>query len=297
MGESNSGTQGNSGAEIDMNFRQGEQLTQLAFKNNQVNFDPVILDKTIVSHGIRFVHWIALHSPIGLIDKYDSRRPDVEADTFTSNGRYYIKAGILMGLMSGNTKDARAIEGGIMHSAVAQFTPTRFYECGPNQESQRVYLSVFDKLYLEQEDILVSRDELASFSEDGWDRLDFPAVQVQAVVDANGIRYECCDFQVEKGGIKWVGKRPGINPNTGKGVIYSIRYRYRPHWYVERLLHEMRLVSSEDQLRGRLVIPMNQSCIVNREYVFLNKLKAEEANGPQNAESARAPSDGGFGPK
>lgn len=274
----------------------GEPNIQLVFKGSQVNFDPTILDKTIVSKGIRFVHWIALHSPIGLIDKYDSRRPDVEVDSLTSNGRFYIRGGVLTGLMSGNTKDARAIEGGIMHSAVAQFTPTRFYECAYNQEPQRIYLSVFDKLYLEQEDILVSRDELAAFNEDGWDRLDFPVVQVQAIVDSNGIRYDSNDYQVEKGGLRWVGNRPGVNPNTGKGVVYSIRYRYRPHWYVERLLHELRLVSREDPVSGKAVIPLNQSCIVNREYVFLNKQRAEEADGPQ-PQAVRGPEDGGFGAK
>jgi len=272
---------------------QQEPVQQLRFPAGSVAFDPEKLDSTIRSHGIRFVHYRALWNPTGLIDKNDSRRPDVEIDSESINGMTYVKAGSFLGLLLGNTKETRALEGGTLNSARAQMTPQRFYECERNQEPERIYVAPYDRFYLSDENILVVRHELATAHETGIDRLNFPVVQVQVVVDSNGIQYGPSDYQIEEGCLRWVGRRPGVNPNTGHGLVYSIRYLYRPHWYCDRLLHELRLAQHED-LSGKSTILMPQSCIVLREYVALSKQKNPDK---PDQMSINAPADGGLSPR
>lgn len=268
-------------------------IQQLQFRSGSVAFDPIAVDAAIKAHGIRFEHWTAMYNPIGLIDKNDSRRPDAEIDFESINGLFYVKAGYFRALLLGNTKETRAAEGGTLNSARAQLTPQRFYESENRQDSQRVYLAPYDRLYLDNPDILVVRHELVASHETGLDRLNFPVSKVHVIVDSNSIQYGPDDYQVEEGCIKWVGKRPGINPTTGRGVVYSVRYLYRPHWLVNNMLHELRLAQHED-LNGKSTILMPQSAIVLREYVFLNKQK--NPNKPDQ-QSIEAPADGGFSSK
>ena len=269
-------------------------INQLKFRSGSVAFDVDVLDATIEAHGIRMEHQRVLYNPAGLIDKYDSRRPDVEIDSESLNGLTYIKAGWFKCLLLGNTKETRAMEGGTLNSARAQMTPKRFYEKEEGGELERVYLAPFDRLYLDNENILVTRHELAVNHEDGLDRLNFPVVQVHVVVDSNGIQYGPNDYCVENNCIKWVGRRPGVNPNTGKGVVYSVRYLYRPFFYVSNLLHELRLAQHEDPIKGKSTIELPQSAIIVREYVYHTKQKDSEK---PSKESANAPADGGFSPK
>ena len=268
-------------------------IQQLVFKPGSIAFDPEALDNAVRAHGVKMEHYRVLFNPAGLLDPYDSRRPDVEIDSQALNGMTYVKAGSFMCLLLGNTKETRAMEGGTLNSARAQMTPQRFYEKEEGKELERIYLAPYDRLYLCNENILVTRHELAVNHEDGLDRLNFPVVQVHVLVDSNGIQYGPSDYQVENGCLRWTGKRPGVNPNTGKGLVYSVRYLYRPFFYVNNLLHELRLAQHED-LRGKSTIELPQSAIVVREYVYHTKQKDSER---PSKESVNAPADGGFGPK
>ena len=272
---------------------QEPPVQQLQFRAGSVAFDPVALDSAVKAHGIRFIHYSCAWNPVGLIDKNDSRRPDVEGDFDSINGMVYVKVGHFRALLLGNTKETRAMEGGLLNSARAQLTPQRFYESENHQEQERVYLSPFDRLYLDNPSILVIRHELATAHETGVDRLNFPVAKVQFIIDSNGIHYSPDDYQIEEGCIRWVGKRPGVNPNTGKGVVYSIKYLYQPHWYVDRMLHELR-TAQQDGLNGKSTILLPQSCIVNREFVYLSKQKNPDKPDQQSIE---APADGGVSPK
>ena len=270
---------------------QQEPVQQLRFPAGAVAFDPDKIDLTIQSHGTRFLHYTAMFNPIGLIDENDSRRPDTEVD-LSINGMTYIKAGYFRAIISGNSKEIRAMEGGLLNSARAQITPQRFYE-GERAEPERVYLAPYDRLFLDNESILVVRHELATAHETGLDRLRFPVVQVKALVDSNNTQYGPSDYQIEEGCIRWVGKRPGINPNTGKGLVYSIRYLYRPYWFVDHLVHDLRLALHES-LSSKTTISMQQCAIVNREYVYHSRQKDPER---QDQMSINAPADGGFSPR
>lgn len=258
-------------------------------------FDVEAFDEAIQAHGIRFIHYRGMRNPVGMVDRFDSRRPDND-HSGSSNGLLYTKAGCITALFTGNSKDLRAIEGGQINAATAQITPTRFYDCSKNP----IYLHPMDRLYLEEESVMVTHQQLVDANESGEDRLKFPALQILDLVDANNVRYtEGVEFKVKDGKIHWCGQnRPGINPETMTGRVYGVRYLYRPYWYVERMLHEIRVAQAEHPITGeRTTIRMQQSAIIQREYVFENEKKDDAAPNPESPRQVKGPRDGGFGPR
>lgn len=252
-------------------------------------FDLDAFDELVQAHGVRFVHYRGMPNPVGLVDLYDSRRPDPD-HSGASNGMVYTKAGCVTCMFSGNSKDLRAMEGGVLNAANAQITPTRYYE----GTKEYVYLAPMDRLYLAEESVLVTVAHKVEAHATGRDRLRYPAVQVLDVMDAKGLRYRCGDdFGVEDGQIVWA---PGRAPEPGR--IYAVRYLHRPYWYVDRLTHEVRVAQYEDFMTGeRKTMRMNQCAIIQREHVFENEQKDELAPDPASPRQARGPRDGGLGPR
>lgn len=234
-----------------------------------VAFDLSGFLNAIKAHGLRFIHYRAMRNPVGLIDKYDSRRPNQDTSS-AINGMYYSKAGTVRALCIGNSKETRASDSGIVDSSSAQFTPLSEYE----DTNKRVFLAPYDRLYLEDESVLVSRHELVECSVTGIDRPKFIPVEILDCVDANGNTYtQCEDFKLNSQGyIVWGNRRPGQNVENGNGVIYAIRYVYRPHWYVDRLIHEIRMVQQANVFTGeRNMVQAPQSALIRREYYFESK--------------------------
>jgi hypothetical protein len=241
-------------------------------RGESVAFDAQAWDDAVSAHGLTFIHWQAMPDPIGLQSKYDSRKPDAVNNPNVFNGFYYVKMGELQAIMSGNTKETKATAGGIVDSGIAQFTPATRYLCFKNEIPQRVYLSPYDRFYLKDEDIFVPRGELIEASITGVDRATFPVEKVINIVDADGISYDSSCYTIDKGLIHWKDKRPSFNVEVNKGKVYSIKYLLRPFFYVHRLIHELRLMQILDEMTGdHKLIPVNQSCIVQREYMFQNK--------------------------
>lgn len=262
-----------------------------------VQFDVDAFDDLVLAHGAELVHWRAMRNPAGMVDQHDSRRPG-EDDVGASNAMVYTQAGCFTGAILGNTKDLRAVTGNVLDAATAQLVCPRFYDCSPNEQPERIYLMPLDRLYLRQESVLVPVQHYQTVHPTLTDRLRFPAVKVHDLMDADGARYTCCvDFNVVDGCVVWVpGRAPVPDPVGGPGKVYTIRYLYRPFWYVERLMHEIRIAQSEDELGNRTVEEMPQSAIVQREYVFRNEdQKAGESAKPDSPRQAPAAADGGFG--
>jgi hypothetical protein len=251
-----------------------------------VSFDLNAFNAAIKAHGLRFVHYRAMRNPIGMIDKYDSRRPNPDAKTAV-NGMLYTKAGTVTALCIGNTKETKASDAGMVDSSTAQFTPLALYE----DTKKRVFLAPFDRLFLEEESVLVSRQELVEASPTGIDRPKFPAIEILDCVDSRGNRYtQCVDFDITSDGlISWGDRRPGQEIDTAKGVVYSIRYCYRPHWYVARLIHEIRMAQQQlDYVKGtKTMVQAPQSALIQREFVF----ESEAADSGTRA-AAESPADG-----
>jgi hypothetical protein len=231
-----------------------------------VTFDLQAFNDGIKAHGLKFIHFRAMRNPVGIIDKYDARRPNSDTP-LAVNGMYYTKAGVVTALCIGNTKETKASDGGMVDASTSQFTPQDHYE----DSGKRVFLAPYDRLILQEESVLVSRHELVESSPTGIDRPKFPAIEILDCVDSKGLIYnQGADFNIDNNGqIIWLDRRPGQEIDTGKGVVYSIRYVYRPAWYVLRLIHEIRMVQQEDFMTGdRSIVQAPQSALVQREYVF-----------------------------
>jgi hypothetical protein len=255
---------------------------------SSVAFDLQAFLDGITAHGLKFTHYRGMRNPVGLIEKYDSRRPNPDTP-LAINGMYYTRGGTVRALCLGNTKETKASDGGIVDASTAQFTPLSEYE----DTGKRVFLAPMDRLVLEQQEVLVSRHELVEASPTGIDRPKFPAVEVLDCVDSKGLVYhQCTDFEVTpQGHIIWGDRRPGQEPDTGKGVVYGIRYVYVPCWYVVRLIHEIRMVQQEDNILtgARVFAQAPQSALVQREYAF-----ESEAADSGTRMSGEGPADGQF---
>ena len=266
-------------------------ITQMMLSPTSVTFDVEQFDAAIQDHGPRMLHYRAMRSPGGLVDKYDSRRPG-EDHIGASNGMVYTKAGYFQCLFTSNNKDTKTQES-LLDSANAQITPTRFYECG-----KPVYLAPFDRLYLAEDSLLVTNWQLVEAHSSGRDRLKFQAVEVQDLIDANGFSYTSgSDFCVEGGQIVWSGqRRPGVDPETGKGRIYSVRYLYRPYFYIVNLGHDIRFTQQEDVMTGvKTTVRLPQQAYIQREYVFENTDVDDQSKIPNDPRQVQGPADGSFG--
>lgn len=268
-----------------------------------VDFDVEAFDELIRTQGVRLIHFKALRCPVGMTELGDNRRPH-EDHAGCSNGFLYKKAGIITASLLGNGNDPQLRDVGFVDGASFTSTFPLNYDdaCLP---PKAFYVAPFDRFYLDEEEITVPTWQLVRANESGLDRLAFPAVVVEVLVDNTGDSYEqCVDFDIANGQIAWrEGRRPPIDLSTGAGVIFSIRYRYRPFWYVGRLLHEIRISQRGNPMTGeRKLVRMQQQVLLNREFLFLNEANDDLAKDPRNPEKTsprqqQAPEDGGFGPR
>jgi len=262
-----------------------------------ITFDTEAFDSLIKSQGVLFQHHIAIRCPVGIIDRHDTLRRPHEHHESCQNGFIYTVVGSFQALLTGNGLNAEFRDPGMADSSQAQASFPRFYSEGEGDEDQRVYLAPMDRLFWADENIRVPNWELVEAHISGRDRLSFPAVSVLQVIDSRGIRYGAGDFELVGGQVHWTGDhQPGIDPETDKGRIYSIRYLYRPFFYIKTMGHEIRVTAVEDPLTGeRRIEKMPQSATIVREYVFINQENDEES--ASTARQHRSPASGSFGPK
>lgn len=269
-----------------------------------ISFDVEAFDSAIRSQGVKLVHFKALRCPVGMTDLDDNRRPH-EDHAGCSNGFLYRKAGSITGLLIGNGNDPQLRDIGFVDGASFTSTFPRAYDdaCIPEKP---FYMAPYDRFYLDEEAITVPTWQLVRANEAGMDRTNFPIVEVEELIDSRGDSYEeCVDFEIQDGQVVWKvdGHRPSPDLETGRGAIFSIRYRYRPFWYVARLLHEVRVSQVDNPMTNeRKLVRMQQQCLLNREFLFLNEAHDDLAKDPrENTQGAsrqqQAPEDGGFGPR
>lgn len=271
--------------------REGSSY-QLLFPKDAVGFDPEAFDDLLRNQGVQMVHWRAMKCPVGMTDPDDIRRPHDHHEN-CSNGFLYTKVGVVTVGFLGNSSDYRFIDAGRLDGSTVNIVLPRFYD---DQPDLPVEVSSFDRMYLSEETITVVTWHTFAHHRTGIDRLLFPAVKVNDLVDSKGIRYhEGSDFQLKGGQIHWGNRRPGTDADTGKGVVCSVHFSYRPFWYVKNLVHEVRVAQTEDEFGDRKVQRMPQSCVLQREY-FFEKEQADSQT-PSSDRKKPGPGDGGFGPR
>lgn len=280
----------------------------LIYPPESTSLDKQALQDLIQSQGIDLVHYKAMPTPMGLRESQGEYRP-IENKGLSTNGLYiesngflYRKAGSFKSIFTSVTKDIKAnFDLGHLDQSTSQIIiPTKYDEDDCGRTDTDVYVSAFDRVYLKDDAVLVVYWQLYDYNITGRDRLHFLVEKVMDVVDNQGKSYvEGSDFIVQDGQIVWTGSnRPGIDSTTNKGRVVSIRYLYRPYYYVQHLLHEIRVAQTIDELTGeRKVNRLPQLAILQREYVFLNK---EPKDNPTPTNSRNIPGPGsstGFGPR
>lgn len=279
---------------------KGKQIDTLP-KNpmdlEQISFNLKKQDQFVTSHGPCFVHYRAMPSPIGLKDRGDYRRSD-SLDTISENGFIYTKCGEFSGVILNNSKSKQPTDGGMVDVSEGRLTLPRYYNEDSDEDAgKRIHLCPGDRIFLknvDKEEKSVVNYQRVQYNHNGDDFLQFPAVCVEAIVDSLGRKYkEGVHFKITTGkdnygNIRWIdGKNnPGIDPDTKKGRVYSIRYRYEAHWYVARILNELRIGRiTEDGVRKEARLPYQ--VIIQREYVYHNRNKGNSQDSNKSEETDR----------
>jgi hypothetical protein len=266
-----------------------DQLYTTELPNEGLSFDIDAFDRALRSQGVTFVHFRAMKCPVGMIDEFDTRRPH-EDHSGCSNGFLYTRAGEITCLFTGNSTSSHMTELGIMDGSSVSVTIPRYYD----GTQTPLYIAPYDRLFLAEEGIVVPNWQ--TFRTNGQrDKLSFLAVSVQDLVDSQNRRYSLGDFSIDAGHILWTGSnRPGLDAQSGKGLVCSIRYTYRPFWYVKSLIHEVRVSQAEHPVTGeRMVQRMPQAVQLQREYVFEKNERDELA--PDKARQVKPPEGPRFG--
>jgi hypothetical protein len=77
--------------------------------------------------------------------------------------------------------------------------------------------------------------------------------------------------------------------------VCSVRYSYRPFWYVDRMIHEVRVAQVEDEYGNRELTRMQQQAQLQREVWFEKEQRDAEA--PPSPRQKPGPAEGSFGPR
>lgn len=260
----------------------------------QESFDLNRLEAFVTGLGVDFTHWRAMPSPIGQNDRGDLRRND-GVDTITSNGMIYTCAGKFTATMTDNSRDQKRAPAGVVDPSESRLVMPRFYNKVDVADGERIYLMPGDRLYIADPDadVKVANSEKMDYKPDIDNEPMFPIVSLQdKIVDSRNIQYiQDVDFILTpQGNIRWIGNNPGIDPDTGKGRIYSIRYLYRSFYYVVSLPKEVRVTNvTNGNVRSPERMPMH--AVICREYIFHQQNRGDKTNQnvsktPQRVEAA-----------
>lgn len=272
--------------------------------NVDLAFDIEAFNEAIRSQGAKLVHYRAMRCPVGMTNLDDSRRPHPHHEG-CFNGFIYEKVGCITALFTSNNKKKSMEDVGFVDFSTVQCTFPQTYD----DSEENTIIAPFDRFYLDEESTNVVMWQLFKHHESGIDRLKYPVKCVQGeIIDFRGERYsENTDFVVSNGQIKWVGRRPGpeidVGPGMGngfgtdRGAVCSIRYLYRPYWYVGTIPHELRIAQVQDGFERRPV-RAPQMAVLHREYVGQStEQNAETPSASEELRKVMAPMYGGFGSK
>lgn len=255
----------------------------------------------IANNGILFAHYKVFPCVIGQKDfdgvrrSFDHAYENQGCPIQCERGLAYQFVGHVRGIFVNNSKNlSKQFPGGWVPNGQAAVTLNHFYV----NTSDAVYVSEYDKLVpCECPDTFWAENwQKVQHSPTGTDRLQFPAFKVPILVDSDGKKYtQDIDFTVEDGQIKWGQNRPG-NDQQGRPKIYSIRYTYRPYYYVKTVLHEQRLKAEIDPYTQEVRMRGGPTqCVLEQAHIFLNNLYNDQQKDSQQQSGTggnTGPSDG-----
>jgi hypothetical protein len=274
--------------------RKGTEYYMTEIPDLSISFDFEAFDRSIRGHGCRLIHFQSMRCPVGMVDLDDNRRPHSD-HAGCSNGFIYREMGQITALFTSNSTHQDSKDIGFVDSSSVTVTFPRGYD----NSDLAFYPAQFDRFYIAEDNIVVPTWEVCKANGTGVDRLNFPVVSVERLVDNRGQDYkEGDDFTVCGGKINWTtsGLRPAPDLETGNGGIVSVRYLYRPYFYLARAIHELRIAQVDDPMTAeRRLVRMPQMAVLNREWMFRNEAQDSESRTPNSSRQAPPPPDGGIG--
>ena len=249
----------------------------MAEKLAAVSWNVEALDSLVGNLGIEFDHFVAIPNVLGQTDKGDYRH--VKGGDFeSSNGFIYKKVGSFTGVTINNSKYTKPMQGGLFDFSQAHLVMPRRYNKGKKFAcGERIFMAPGDRIVYKDKKLNteVVHYEKIHANRTGPDRLQYPAKKVEFIIDNANIEYkEGKDFKLDdQGRVDWISQnRPGIDKDTGKGRLYTIRYRYSAFFYVKDLLHEVRMTQQTDPATlERSFERCPYSVLIQREYMFFNQ--------------------------
>lgn len=237
-------------------------------KHDIPTFDKQAFEDTIRDHGVPLLHYRAFRCPVGMVDQFGTLKGH-EDHSGCSNGFVYRMAGEFTGVFSSNSTGNRMLDVGLFTgSSIKLEVPTTY-----DQSVTPIRLKIADRIYMKDVAGAVVNEQLFTASQTGQDKMRFPVLTVEHVMDSAGQEYASADFEIRAGRLVWTGTRRPL-----PGAVCSIRYTYQPYWYVKQLIHEMRIAQVLDPYtHERRVERMPWYVLCAREIVFENETKDELA--------------------
>lgn len=252
--------------------------------------------------GIKFVHYICLPDPLYNVKQGDIRQSFDHADMqqFADTDRFhreneflYIRKGEVFGIFQGNKKDLKSVAAGLYSDNGAMISINRHYI----GTEEAVQISENDKLVpceLPSEFWTVNWQKF-EHNPTGIDRMQFKVCSVVALIDNTGAMYfDGKDFVVEEGHVRWVdgGDRPGLDPITGQGRVCSIRYIYKPYYYIKTNLHDIRMRPQLDGQGNVTGKAGNVLALVQADWIYLDRRTASEKDEAAQLEEGQGDNEG-----
>ena len=268
-----------------------------AFPPDMVKSDPQIENFFVANTGIKLMHYISMPDPLYKVEAGAIRQSfdQEENGQFQNNDRFYrengflyFKKAIIMGNFQSNTKDLKNLTAGLYTSAGASMTLNRYYE----GTDEKIEISENDKLVpceLEEEFHTTIAHEF-QHNPTGIDRLQFPANKIVMLIDSAGKIYNQDEaFTVCNGVLTWIAgqDRPGIDPVSGHGRICSVRYTYKPYFYIKLILKDIRVKPTIDRLTGQVTVKAGPVLVqLQADWVYLNERTQAKDNPVQELNAA-----------
>jgi hypothetical protein len=255
-----------------------------------ISMDMGAFDALMRSNGVLMQHFRAIRCPIGVTDRHDIRSHTEHS--VCSNGYIYRHAGDVTVFFSSNSTISKLDAIGVVDGSSVQVTLPRTYDDG----GEELAVQVNDRFFLKELATTSVNTQLIEASITGVDRLQYKAVSVEHLIDSHGTEYALGDYEIQGGNVVWSKKRPPFDPETSRGCTYSIRYRYTPYWYVDRLIHEVRVARVTNWDTQSLELERApHAAMLRREFLFENEERVSTTQG--DARDTKSPRTGSFGPR
>lgn len=242
-----------------------------AFDGKMPAFNVDAFNNAINAHGVQMIHYKASPCVLGQRDLSDTLNKAHPPHHGCSYGYFYEpQVSPLTVLFTSASQSFQILDPGLLSGGTAMVTFPKFYDSppgnGPNDANnplvpqKEVVMAVQDRLYFKDPVGSVINMERVAKSNGVEDFLAFPALEIETILDSNGVKYKPSDYAIQNGNVLWVGNRPDA------GTIYSIRYSYQCFYVIGKILHEIRVVRAVNPITGeRSLVRMNYSALANRE--------------------------------